>query len=102
MIVQKTTLRFDPSPSPDTVGYRLYMAESPTPVDYDSPSFELGNQTEINMATLEGIQTKDGVYNLGIAAIDDAGNLSSMVKLEDIPIDFAAPDPPSNLQILRG
>ena len=38
-LVKTATLNFPPSGSPDVTGYKLYMAEAPAPVDYDSPSF---------------------------------------------------------------
>lgn len=101
MIVKKTTLKFDPSTSPDVRGYLLYVAESPGEVDYLCESFDLGDRSEIDISSLQGISTKDGVYNIGIAAYDDAGNLSSMLKMQDVALDFKAPDPPLNLRIVR-
>lgn len=101
MLVKRTVLSFDASPSPDVVGYTLFLVEAPAVVDYDSPSFDLGNVTEIDIATLPGMATTDGVYNLGIAARDDAGNLSAMLVQADVPLDFEAPDAPANLRIIR-
>jgi len=95
--VKELQLSFPPSPSPDVVGYKLYMVESPAVVDYNSESFDLGNNTTIDMASLPGMTTKDGVYNIGVTAVDDAGNESSMSKADNIPLDFVAPDPVGEL-----
>lgn len=100
MIIKKTTLKFEPSTSPDVVGYTLFVQEVPTEVDYDSEAVDLGPVTEVDLASLQ-LNTRDGVFNIGIAAYDDAGNFSSMVKLQSVALDFVAPDPPSNLTILR-
>lgn len=94
-------ISFGESDSPDVVAYKLYIEESPNPVTYDSESFELGNNTTIDMSTLPGIDTKDGVFNIGIVAIDDAGNESAMSKASDVPLDFIAPNPPGEIVIER-
>ena len=98
--IKGVKISFPASESPDVVGYKMYMAESPDPVGYNSPSWDLGNVTEVDLSTLEGMTTKDGVYNLGVVAIDDAGNESSMSKLDGVAIDFVAPDPPGSVVVL--
>jgi len=102
--LKPTFLRFPPSGSPDVETYLLYVEEAPKRVTYGSPSFNVGNrvvsnQVEVNLASIVGFPSKDTVYNLGVVAKDDYGNLSSMSKLDDIPLDFAAPDPPGKLSI---
>ena len=101
MPVKNVTISFPASGSPDVVGYKLYIQETPDPVDYDSESFDLGNNTSIDISTLPGMTTKDGVYNIGITAVDDAGNESSMSKIADVPLDFVQPDPPGQITITR-
>ena len=99
-LVQEKILSFEPSDSPDVVGYKMYMEEAPTLVTYDSLSFDLGAKTEgINLAELPDMTTKDGVYNIGIVAVDDAGNESSMSVVNDVPLDFQAPNPPGQIVI---
>lgn len=100
-LVKSVTLSFPASDSPDVVGYKLYMEEAPTVVAYESPSYDLGNNTSVDMSSLEGMTTKDGVYNLGVVSVDDAGNESSMSLLNDVPLDFLAPNPPGQITIVR-
>ena len=70
------------------------MATSPNPGD-------IGNVTSIDLSTLDGMTTKDGTYNIGITAIDDAGNESSMSIVEGVALDFVAPDPPGPIAVER-
>jgi len=101
MKVKNVTLSFPASGSTDVVGYKLYIEVVPTAVSYESQSFDLGNITTVDLATLPGITTTDGVYNLGITAIDDAGNESSFSLINDVPLDFLAPDAPGEITITR-
>ena len=101
MKVKSLVLSFEPSPSPDVVGYVLYMEEAPNPVTYESQSWDIGTLTTIDISTLEGMTTKNGTYNLGITAMDSAGNESSMSKSEGVVLDFVAPDPPGAITIER-
>lgn len=101
MKVKNVVLSFPPSGSPDVVGYRLYAQASPDVVGYESPAWDVGNATSIDLSILDGMTTKDGVYNIGITAVDDAGNESSMSILEGVALDFVAPDPPGPIVIER-
>jgi hypothetical protein len=101
MPVKNVTISFPPSNSPDVVGYKLYLEEVPRLVSYDSEPFDLGDNTTVDLSTLPGMTTKDGVYNLGVTAVDDAGNESSMSIMSDVPLDFVQPDPPGQITISR-
>ena len=101
MKIKNVTLSFPASGSPDVVGYKLYIEVSPYPVTYESQVFELGDNTTIDLATLDGMTTTDGMYNLGITAVDDAGNESSFSLIDNIPLDFLAPDAPGEITITR-
>ena len=100
--VKEVTLTFPASGSPDVVGYKLYIEPTPDPVTYASQSFDLGNNTSVDIASLPGMTTLDGIYNMGVAAVDDAGNESSFSLLNDVPLDFTAPDPPGPLSLTSG
>jgi len=106
--VKDVTLSFPPSGSPDVVKYMLYVIESSTNVEdidaggnYTAPSYDLAMATSIDLSTLPGMTSNDGVYNIGITAIDDAGNESSMSVISDVPLDFIAPDAPGAIVITR-
>jgi len=99
--VLSTKLSFSPSDSQDVVGYKLYVQPAPDPVTYDSPSFDLGNKTEVFISTLPGLDQVDGVYNLGVTSVDDAENESDMTLIEGVSLDFFAPAPVGDLRITR-
>jgi len=96
------------SGSPDVETYALYMQKSPQPVDYQSERFDLtglyveeGDNIVFDMTDISDMTTKDGTYNIGIVAIDDAGNESSMSVANNIQFDFIAPDPPGAIIVER-
>ena len=104
--IKSVTLRFVPSGSPDVVEYKLYYEKVGTDVTHDSESVTLGNpdpdattgKIHIDVSAL-GVFT-DGRYNIGIAAVDDAGNESALSKKADVPFDFIAPDAPGEIQVV--
>lgn len=98
-MIKSKTLSFAPSDSPDVVGYKLYIEEAPNPVSYSSQAFDLGNNTEVDLISLPGMADIDSVYNMGVAAVDDAGNESEMSLINDVPLDFVAPNPPGMLSL---
>ena len=101
--IKETWLRFAPSDSPDVVTNKLYLELSPIVVTDTSPSFDIGNNingdglVEVNLAIVPGMTTLDGVYNIGVAAVDDRGNEASMTLADDIALDFLAPNPVGSL-----
>lgn len=99
--VKNVTLEFPASGSPDVVGYKLYIQPVPDPVTYESISVDLGNSTSIVLNEVAGMPTTDGIYNLGVTAVDDAANESSMSLLNEVPLDFTAPDAPGALGLIR-
>jgi len=99
--VKQVTLSFPSSGSPDVVGYKLYYIQAPETVDYESPSVDLGNNTSVDLSTLPGMSTTDGTYNLGVTAVDDAENESSMSIISNVELDFVAPDAPGEITVTR-
>ena len=105
-------LKFKPSGSPDVVGYNLYYKahEDAIPLSADNSVavIDLGKpapagdgfiHVELNaIAELSGM---DGLYDLGVAAVDDAGNVSPLLVqgLANISLDFLAPSPPSEASV---
>ena len=95
--VKDVTLSFPASASADVVGYKLYLEPAPAEVTHDSPSHDLGNTTTVTLNSVLGLI--DGVYNIGVVAVDDVGNESDFSLLNDIPLDFVPPGPPGSLTI---
>lgn len=103
--IKETWLRFAPSDSSDVVTNKLYIEEVPNMVSVESPSFDIGNDinidglVEVDLGTVGGMTTLDGVYNIGVAAVDDRGNEASMTLANDVVLDFLAPNPVGPLSI---
>lgn len=91
------TLTFPGSGSTDVAGYKLYIVDAAEQLTYESPSVDLGPNTTIDLATIAS--DKDGVFNIGVTAYDDAGNESDMSVANSVPLDFIAPNAPGALQI---
>ena len=101
--VKDMIMKFPPSGSPDVIGYVLYMERMPNLVTRSGsekvflgmpPIDPADGQMYINLAELENFETTDGNYNLGVSAFDEKGNESAMSKVDDVPLDFVAPDAP--------
>jgi hypothetical protein len=107
--VNQAFIRFAPSPSSDVVGYKLYVAPSPASVEYTSPSFNMGNPAPdgtsglivVDLSSLPGMTTYDGMYNIGVSSVDDDGNESSMSVKNGVQLDFVAPDPPGAVEVVK-
>jgi len=95
--IKDVTLSFPPSSSADVVGYKLFIETAPDPVTHDSPSHDLGNNTSVLLNTILG--TIDGIFNIGVVAVDDVGNESDFSLMSDVPLDFVPPEPPGALTI---
>ena len=68
------------------------MEDSGTAVTHNSPGFDLPGTT-VDLAAILPAGT-DGVYNLGIVAMDDVGNESDFSLMDAVPLDFVPPEPP--------
>jgi hypothetical protein len=105
--VNQAMIKFAPSASADVTGYKMYLEADPGTVNYNSQSFALGNPApvdgmiNVDIAALPGMTTYDGVYNIGVVAVDDAGNESSMSVKTGVALDFVAPDPPGEITVVR-
>ena len=97
--IKSVTLSFPGSDSQDVVGYKLYVSKVPADVNYESQAFDLGTNTSIILNSFPGMEGIDDVYNIGVTAIDDAGNESSMSVVNNVPLDFLAPNPPGVVTI---
>lgn len=96
--IKRRRLRWNPSPSPQVVGYKLYWSADGG-VDYDSNSIKLGNVTEIVLPDdVKEFAAISGPVELGIAAVDEIGNESDLVTLKT-PFQFAVPQAPADLRL---
>lgn len=114
-LVKGIILAITASTSPDVVGNKLYMVDENLPLVRDADGnvpgaqvFDLGKpapdpdgKTRWDLAKLPNMTTNDGVYNLGVAAVDDAGNESSFLEIPSVPLDFVAPNAPTDGVIER-
>lgn len=107
-VLKEIWLRFPVSDSQDVVTHKLYIEESPGIIvtDPDSPnlsqSFDIGNNRvdidgiihgEVNLSVVPGLITLDAIYNIGVAAVDRRGNEAPLSFLDEVPLDFQAPNP---------
>ena len=109
-LVKKAMLTFNPSGSPDIVGYYLFIQPADlgvvtrqtaaAKVDLGNPALNANGQIEIDLSTIPEVATEN-IYSLGIASYDDAGNESALLTagLKAVSLDFEAPDPPTNATI---
>lgn len=101
--IKGLTIKFTPSTSTDVVTNKVYIEKSPTAVSYTSPSYDVGNVPVggfivVDLKNL--IPNVDGLYNIGVAAVDDVGNESDMKVKTDVPLDFIAPTVTGDITIV--
>lgn len=108
--IVKRVFRFSPSPAPDVVGYQLFYAPQDATLDYDSSSVDLGIPATVDSNgkyvvslndTPEIAALDEGVYQLGVAAKDDVGNLSD-IKAVTTPLDLVPPEAVGDVEVAEG
>jgi hypothetical protein len=108
-LVKSKTLFFPASGSTDVVKYKLYVEPTvqPARLSYQSMSFDLGmpqagadGRLAVDLGGFDVLRTIDGTYDIGVVAVDDAGNESTMSVLSGVALDFTAPGAPGALEIL--
>ena len=91
--IKKRKLVWEPSTSPNVIGYKLYWAEEGE-VDYDSPSAVIGNVTEVVLPEqVPSFPIVQGSIQLGLTAVNEMGNESDLM-IVTAPFQFSAPDAP--------
>ena len=96
------TINFPASPTKKVTGYKFYFEPAPGEVTYDSQSIYQENIEEaeitIDLTILLKDMAVDGLYNVAVSAIDEAGNESDMRKgNNEFLLSFVAPLPPGEL-----
>lgn len=98
---------FPPSVAADVVRYKLYYAESPG-VGFDDSFIDLENESpdpdtgliSIDISNVPEFDGIDGVYDLGLVAVDDSGlESTTMTVAPAVPLDFVAPAAPATISV---
>ena len=93
--VKKRRLAWEPSTSPNVIGYKLYWAEEGG-VNYDSPCAMIGNVAEVVLPEqVPSFPMVKGAIELGITAVNEVGNESDMLVVA-APFQFSVPDAPTS------
>jgi hypothetical protein len=96
--VKKRRLVWEPSASPNVIGYKLYWAKEGD-VNYDSPCAMIGNAPEVVLPEqVPSFPIVKGSIELGITAVNEVGNESDMVILA-APFQFSVPDAPTSPEL---
>lgn len=102
-IVSKT-LWFDEVDPTDIKYYNVYFVKVPESITYDSPKIVMtavATQTAYQVDIPAMVPLGEGTYNLGVAAVDSAGNISD-IDVMTSPFDFTAPPAPKWRAIVSG
>jgi hypothetical protein len=89
-------VRWEPSSTADVIKYRLYWSIGGG-VDYHSDHADVGNVSEIMLPNdIPSFPLTSGKFELGISAINQAGNESELTKAT-VHVNFTIPEAPGNL-----
>lgn len=95
---RKRRIRWTPSSAHDVAGYKLYWALGGG-VNYDSDFAEVGQVTEVILPDdVLAFPLVEGDIELGVTAVNHAGNESDMTKFS-AHFDFTAPEAPTDLVV---
>jgi len=96
--IKRKKIRWEASSSPDVVSYRIYWSKSGE-VSYNSEHAELGKRTEVTLPDdVPYFPLIAADMELGITAVNEAGNESEMIALKAY-FNFTVPAAPSNLRV---
>jgi len=97
------TLRFRQSPDADVVANRIRIRPANTPAAKDTPYDDVPAPTpdedgysRILLDDLPQAQGLDGRYDVHLTALDDAGNESPFLEVDDHVFDFVPPAAPTD------
>jgi hypothetical protein len=96
--VRRRKISWDPSPSPDVIGYRVYWAVNES-VSYESDFVDVGQVTAIVLPDdVPFFRRLTGQVEIGVTAVSRSGNESDMGIVEAF-FDFTRPGMPLHLRI---
>lgn len=97
------TLKFRQSISDDVVANRIRIRPANTAAAKDAPFEDVtkpvpdaDGYSRIVLDNLTQAQGLDGRYDVHVTAIDDAGNESDFLEVDDQAFDFVPPAPPTD------
>lgn len=97
--IKKTQISWTKSGSVDVVGYKIYYVPEGEVLNYGSPNISVGDVDIVVIPDdVPEFPLLDGMYQIGLTAVDDVGNESDIL-IQTVPFDFVAPDAPTNLEV---
>lgn len=85
----------------DLAGYNLRVVPAGQTLDYTVAAISVPKgATSYDFSTNSSFAGKQGLFDMGVSAVDTAGNESDMATLKGVSIDFVPPDPPTNFRRL--
>jgi hypothetical protein len=99
-IISKTLMFDAPEVMTDVAAFNVFFSKDA--LTYDSPSVNIpavsGQEEYAVTIPGPGIIITEGTYNIGVAAVDAAGNQSDIEQIS-FPFDLTAPPKPENLRV---
>lgn len=102
------TARFRQSTSGDVVANRVRIRPANSPPVKDQPFEDVLNPVEnpdgftyIDLDPLQQAQGLDGQHDVHITAIDDAGNESDFLEIDNQTFDFVPPEAPTDGTVVQ-
>ena len=96
--IKQKRLRWEPAAGEEVAKFKLYWSENGT-VDYTSPFAELGAVTQVVLPDkIPSFPRIAGNLELGITAVNQAGNESDITKISAY-FDFTVPEAPKSLVV---
>lgn len=90
-----------PPSAADLDHYELRVVAAGAALDYTVPGITVAKDaTSYDFATNPDYAGKQGEFDVGLSAVDVAGNESDITVLKAVPIDFVPPDAPANFHRL--
>jgi hypothetical protein len=87
---------FDELDLTDVVSFNVYYLKDSIDITYDTPFVSIpvvAGQTAYEVDIPSMVPIGEGTYSMGVAAVDDAGNISDIDIMSDF-FDFTAPSAP--------
>jgi hypothetical protein len=96
--IKQKKLRWEPAAGEESAKYRLYWSTNGS-LDYASSSAEVGAVTQVILPDdIPSFPRMAGNLELGIAAVNQAGNESDITRISAY-FDFTVPEAPKSLVV---